>query len=493
MSVAEMLASASPPRSSCPAGRRRVYADGAPARRPGPVRRRRAGARHLLRLPGDGAGARRRGRAHRAAGVRRHDWPRHRRRRRRCFDGQPGEQSVWMSHGDAVHAAPEGFRVTADDRRHAGGRVRGRRAGGSTACSGTPRCCTPTVRAAGARELPVPRRRHRRRTGPPGNVVDEQVDRDPRRRSATTRVHLRAVRRGGLRGGRRAGAAGGRRPADLRVRRPRAAARGRGRAGRAGLRRGDRRRSGRRRRARALPRRAGRGHRPGDQAQDHRPGVHPGLRAGGPRRRRVGAAHGGARSRFLVQGTLYPDVVESGGGDGAANIKSHHNVGGLPDDLQFELVEPLRTLFKDEVRQVGARARAARGDRAGGSRSPAPGSASGSSARSTRERLAILRARRRDRPRGDDGGRPGPRDLAVPGRAAGRRPVGGRAGRRPHLRPPDRAAAGVQRGRDDGRLDAGCPTTCWPRISTRITNEVPEVNRVVLDVTSKPPGTIEWE
>ena len=57
--------------------------------------------------------------------------------------------------------------------------------------------------------------------------------------------------------------------------------------------------------------------------------------------------------RFLVQGTLYPDVVESGGGEGAATIKSHHNVGGLPDDLQFELVEPLRRLFKDEVRAVG--------------------------------------------------------------------------------------------------------------------------------------------
>ena len=82
---------------------------------------------------------------------------------------------------------------------------------------------------------------------------------------------------------------------------------------------------------------------------------------------------------FLVQGTLYPDVVESGGGEGAANIKSHHNVGGLPEDLQFQLVEPLRALFKDEVRAVGEQL----GRRSsGGTRSPAPAWASGSSARS---------------------------------------------------------------------------------------------------------------
>ena len=102
----------------------------------------------------------------------------------------------------------------------------------------------------------------------------------------------------------------------------------------------------------------GRRHGPGAQAQDHRRAVHPDLRGGGARpRRRVGRRAAryqryGEGPRFLVQGTLYPDVIESGS-DTAANIKSHHNVGGLPDDLAFDLVEPLRLLFKDEVRAVG--------------------------------------------------------------------------------------------------------------------------------------------
>ena len=157
---------------------------------------------------------------------------------------------------------------------------------------------------------------------------------------------------------------------------------------------------------------------------------------------------------FLVQGTLYPDVVESGGGNGAANIKSHHNVGGLPEDLQFTLVEPLRTLFKDEVRAVGLELGVPEGIVW---RQPFPGPGLGIRivGEVTAERLEVLRAADADRPRGADRGRPRPRHLAVPGGAARRRPFGRRPGRRPHLRPPHRAAPGVLRGRDDGGLDAG--------------------------------------
>ena len=160
----------------------------------------------------------------------------------------------------------------------------------------------------------------------------------------------------------------------------------------------------------------------------------------------------GSEVEFLVQGTLYPDVVESGGGAGTANIKSHHNVGGLPDDLQFELVEPLRPLFKDEVRAVG-RELGLPEEIVARHRSPARVWPSGSSARSPPTGWTSARGRRH-RARGADRGRAGQPDLAVPGGAAGRCPVGRGAGRRPHLRPPDRAAAGLQRGRHDRGLDA---------------------------------------
>ena len=132
------------------------------------------------------------------------------------------------------------------------------------------------------------------------------------------------------------------------------------------------------------------------------------------------AAHDGVD--FLVQGTLYPDVVESGGGSGAATIKSHHNVGGLPDDLAFSLVEPLRTLFKDEVRRVGAQlglpdAIVWRQP------FPGPGLAIRIVGEVTARAAGVLRRGRRDRPGRADRGRAGPGHLAVPGGAARRRPL----------------------------------------------------------------------
>jgi GMP synthase (glutamine-hydrolysing) len=195
--------------------------------------------------------------------------------------------------------------------------------------------------------------------------------------------------------------------------------------------------------------------------------------------------------RFLVQGTLYPDVVESGGGSGTANIKSHHNVGGLPEDLQFELVEPLRALFKDEVRAVGAElglpAEIVQ-------RQPFPGPGLGIRivGEVTQERLDLLRKA----------------DAIVRAEltAAG---LDKEIWQCPVVLLADVRSVGVQ---GDGRTyghpivlrpvsSEDAMTADWTRlpydllakISNRITNEVDGVNRVVLDVTSKPPGTIEWE
>jgi GMP synthase (glutamine-hydrolysing) len=194
---------------------------------------------------------------------------------------------------------------------------------------------------------------------------------------------------------------------------------------------------------------------------------------------------------FLVQGTLYPDVVESGGGSGTANIKSHHNVGGLPDDLKFRLVEPLRTLFKDEVRAVGAElglpeAMVWRHP------FPGPGLAIRIIGAVDRERLAVLRAadliaRQELTAAGLD------RDvwqfpvvLLADVRSVGVQGDGRTYGHPVVLRPVSSEDAMTA---DWSRL----PYDLIARISTRITNEVPEINRVVVDVTSKPPGTIEWE
>ncbi|MDR1077240.1 MAG: glutamine-hydrolyzing GMP synthase, partial [Propionibacteriaceae bacterium] len=203
------------------------------------------------------------------------------------------------------------------------------------------------------------------------------------------------------------------------------------------------------------------------------------------------AVAGDQEVEFLVQGTLYPDVVESGGGPGAANIKSHHNVGGLPDDLRFTLVEPLRALFKDEVRQIGLElglpeAMVFRHP------FPGPGLAIRIVGQVTAERLDILRqadAIAREELAASDWERAiwqFPVVLLADVRSVGVQGDGRTYGHPVVLRPVTSQDAMTA---DWGRL----PYELVERISTRITNEVRQVNRVVLDVTSKPPGTIEWE
>jgi GMP synthase (glutamine-hydrolysing) len=202
-------------------------------------------------------------------------------------------------------------------------------------------------------------------------------------------------------------------------------------------------------------------------------------------------AEGGEGARFLVQGTLYSDVIESGGGTGAATIKSHHNVGGLPEDLEFELVEPLRALFKDEVRAVG-------GELGLPERLvwrqpfPGPGLAIRIvGGQATKERLDILRDA----------------DFILQDEIR-------KAGLYRELWQsfcvlPDVRTVGVQGDErtygnviviravtsDDAMTAdwARLPYDLLERIASRMINELREVNRVVLDITSKPPGTIEWE
>jgi GMP synthase (glutamine-hydrolysing) len=203
------------------------------------------------------------------------------------------------------------------------------------------------------------------------------------------------------------------------------------------------------------------------------------------------AGQHGEACEFLVQGTLYPDVVESGGGTGTANIKSHHNVGGLPEDLKFRLVEPLRSLFKDEVRRVG--------EELGLPQAivrrqpfPGPGLAIRIIGEVTAERLAILREA--DAIVREEMSAAGldtlvwqcPVVLLADVRSVGVQGDGRSYGHPIVLRPVTSEDAMTA---DWARL----PDDVLARISTRVTNEVPEINRVVLDVTSKPPATIEWE
>jgi GMP synthase (glutamine-hydrolysing) len=209
--------------------------------------------------------------------------------------------------------------------------------------------------------------------------------------------------------------------------------------------------------------------------------------------REITAAAGahGEQVRFLVQGTLYPDVVESGGGTGAASIKSHHNVGGLPEDLGFELIEPLRELFKDEVRRVG--------EELGLPpeivwRQPFPGPGLGVRiiGEVTAGRLRVLREA--DAIAREELSRAGldrdiwqcPVVLLAGVRSVGVQGDGRSYGHPIVLRPVTSEDAMTA---DWARL----PHEVLATISTRITNEVADVNRVVLDITSKPPGTIEWE
>jgi GMP synthase (glutamine-hydrolysing) len=196
-------------------------------------------------------------------------------------------------------------------------------------------------------------------------------------------------------------------------------------------------------------------------------------------------------ARFLVQGTLYSDVIESGGGTGTATIKSHHNVGGLPEDLQFELVEPLRALFKDEVRAVGAELGLP--DRMVW-RQPFPGP--GLAIRvvggeATKERLDTLR--HADSILQDEIRKAGLyRDLwqsfcVLPDI----RTVGVQGDERTYG-----YLVAIRAVTSDDAMTADwarLPYELLERVASRMINEIREVNRVVLDITSKPPGTIEWE
>ena len=407
-----------------------VYAEGAPHCDPAIFELGVPDARHLLRHAADGARARRPRRPHRRRRVRQGAL---RASAERSVDDLPDEQTVWMSpprlRRRAAARAPRSPRRTSTTPIGAFEDP----ARGLYGIQFHPEVVhTPHGQAMlknflyGVADASP--------SWTPAAVIEEQVERIRGARRPRP-CALRPLRR---RRQRRRGAArpqGGRRPAHLRLRRPRPAAQGRGRAGGRDLRR-------------PLPRAA----RPRAGARSASSRSSTGVTDPEDKRKRIGeefirvfedeARKLGLddRRQWLVQGTLYSDVIESGGDDGVAeSIKSHHNVGGLPADMKMKLVEPLRLLFKDEVRRVG--------EELGMPermvwRQPFPGP--GLAIRIIGE-VTARAARdpprgRRDPPGGGPPRRPLPRALAVVLRAA-RDPLGRRPGRLAHLRLPDRRSA----------------------------------------------------
>jgi GMP synthase (glutamine-hydrolysing) len=196
-----------------------------------------------------------------------------------------------------------------------------------------------------------------------------------------------------------------------------------------------------------------------------------------------------AGARYLVQGTLYPDVIESGSSS-AATIKTHHNVGGLPSDMRFELVEPLRDLFKDEVRAIGSQLGLPE-EIVWRQPFPGPGLAVRIIGEVTAERLQILREA--DRIVVEEVRRAGlERELwQAFGVLVGVHTVGVQGDGRTYAHPLIVRAVTSE---DAMTADwARLPNEVLERISSRVINEVPGINRVAYDISSKPPATIEWE